>query len=1022
MTLPELSLKRPVLVLVLNLFLILFGILGFGFLGVREFPSVDPPVITVTTSYAGANPDIVESQITEPLEKAINGIAGVRSISSSSNQGKSQIRVEFELSANLDDAANDVRDKVGQALNGLPADIDAPPVVTKADANSDAILSMLVQSNTRTHLEVNDYATRIILERIQTIPGVSTVQIWGEKRYAMRLWLDPYKMKSMGIDPAQVAQALQREHVELPAGKITGIQTELTLKTLGQFKTAAEFEDLILVQDQFKTVRLRDIGRAELGAEKEETVLKESGIPMVALALVPQPGANYLEIAGEFYRRYELLKKEVPSDVRLDIALDSTVFIKKSIGEVAETLAIAVLLVILIVFLFFRNLSVAFRPLIDIPVSLISTFFVMYILGFSINVLTLLAIVLATGLVVDDGIVVTENIFKKLEQGKSRLAAVQEGAAEINFAVISTSIALAVVFLPIVFLPGFVGRLFREFGIVMATAILVSAFVSLTLTVVLNLWLAPKSGYKTSAFYIKTEPFFQRLNARYQESLTPFFTHSYLAWSIFGFSILGIFLLYKNTPKELAPLEDRSSLRAIVTAPEGVSYEYMFHYMDNLVNMCIDSVPEKTIVLSVTSPGFFGSGAPNTGFLRVRLKEAEYRERSQANIATKLTRDLNSLGQGRVFIAQEQTISTGNRLGRQLQLVLQHAQFDSIKAWLPTILDSMRASPKLAGIDVDLKFNKPENQIVVARGKAAALGISILDINNTLQLAFTGKRLGYFTKDGRQYPILVQMERSHRNEPKDILSLHILNSKGNPIPLENVVEIQEVSAAPQVYHYNRYQSATLQADPAEGIAMGDAIQEMNQIAESILPEDFSKEWTGPSRDFLESSGNTTLAFLFALLLVYLILAIQFESFTDPLIVMLTVPLALFGALYALWAFGFTLNIFSEIGIIMLIGLVTKNGILIVEFANQLQKQGFSKIEAAKRAAADRFRPILMTSMATALGALPIALSLGAGSESRQPLGTVIVAGILFSLILTLYLLPVFYANLSRSKRIQPTEL
>jgi len=541
MTLPELSLKRPVLVLVLNLFLVLFGILGFSYLGVREFPSVDPPVITVTTSYSGANPDIIESQITEPLEKAINGIAGVRSISSSSNQGKSQVRVEFELSANLDDAANDVRDKVGQALNGLPADIDAPPVVTKADANSDAILSMLVQSNTRTHLELNDYATRVILERIQTIPGVSTVQIWGEKRYAMRIWLDPLKMKALGVDPSQIAQALQREHVELPSGKIAGIQTELTLKTMGQFKTATEFENLVIVQNQLKTIRLSDIGRAELAAEKEETVLKESGIPMVALAIVPQPGANYLDIATEFYRRFDLLKMEVPADIRLDIALDSTVFIKKSIGEVAETLIIALFLVILIVFLFFRNLSVAVRPLIDIPVSLLSTFFVMYLLGYSINVLTLLAIVLATGLVVDDGIVVTENIFKKLEQGKSRRTAVKEGAEEINFAVISTSIALAVVFLPIVFLPGFVGRLFREFGIVMATAIMVSAFVSLTLTVVLNLWLAPKSENKPSAFYQKTEPFFQKLNAQYQSTLAPFFAHKFLAWTIFGLSLLGIF-------------------------------------------------------------------------------------------------------------------------------------------------------------------------------------------------------------------------------------------------------------------------------------------------------------------------------------------------------------------------------------------------------------------------------------------------------------------------------------------------
>lgn len=1015
MSLPELSLKRPVLVLVLNLFLIIFGILGFNMLGLREFPSVDPPVITITTSYSGANPDIIESQITEPLEKTINGIAGVRSISSSSNQGKSQIRVEFDLSSDLDDAANDVRDKVGQALNALPNDIDAPPVVNKADANSDAILSMLVQSNTRTHLELNDYATRIILERIQTIPGVSTVQIWGEKRYAMRLWLDPIKLKALHVDPAQVAQALLNEHVELPAGKITGNQTELTLKTLGQFKTAQEFENLIVLQDQFRTVRLRDIGRAELGAEKEETVLKESGIPMVALAVVPQPGANYLDIATEFYKRFEVLKKEVPADLRLDIALDSTVFIKNSIGEVVETLIIAILLVVLIVFMFFRNLNVALRPLIDIPVSLISTFFVMYALGYSINVLTLLAIVLATGLVVDDGIVVTENIFKKLEQGKDRFTAVREGAQEINFAVIATSAALAVVFLPIVFLPGFVGRLFREFGIVMATAILVSAFVSLTLTVVLNLWLAPKSGYKSGKLYQKTEPFFQGLTLAYQNSLAPLFEMKKLAWIIFGLATLGIGGLYVSLPKELAPLEDRSSLRAIVSAPEGVSYEYMFHYMDQLVQMSMDSVPEKTVVLSVTSPGFFGSGAPNTGFMRIRLSDPSQRKRTQQQIASKMMRDLNSVTQGRVFISQEQTISTGNRLGRQLQFVLQHSQFETIKAWLPNILDSLKASPKLMGVDVDLKFNKPENIIQISRSKAAALGLSIRDINNALQLAYSGKKLGYFSKDGRQYSILMQVDWQGRNEASDVLNLHVLNSKGKPIPLQNVAEVAEATASPQIYHYNRYQSATIQADPAEGVALGEAIQEINAIAEAVLPEGFSTEWTGPSRDFLESSGNSSYAFLFALLLVFLILAVQFESFTDPFIVMLTVPLALFGALYALWAFGFTLNIFSEIGIIMLIGLVTKNGILIVEFANQLQKQGFSKIDAAKKAAADRFRPILMTSLATALGALPIALSLGAGSESRQPLGLVIVAGILFSLLLTLYLLPVFYVQLSRSK-------
>src|SRR5574343_348306 len=588
MSLSSTSINRPVLATVMSIIIVLFGAIGYKFLGVREFPSIDPPIITVRTSYTGANPDIIESQITEPLEKSINGIAGIRSISSASNLGSSIITVEFNLDANLEESANYVRDKVSQAVRALPQDIDAPPTVAKADANSDAILTLTVQSTTKSHLEVNDYAENVLLEKLQTIPGVSTVQVWGQKRYAMRLWLDPIKLSAFKLTPLDVRTALDKENVELPGGKIEGNSTELSVKTNGRFTTEDEFNNIIIQSINNRTIRLRDVGYALLGAENEETILKESKIPMIGLALVPQPGANYIEIADEFYKRYDQIKNDVPKDIKLDIAMDNTKFIRKSITEVEETLFIAFFLVVIIIYLFFRDWLIAFRPLIDIPVSLIGAFFIMYIFGFSINILTLLAIVLATGLVVDDGIVVTENIFKKIEQGMNPREAAIKGSNEIFFAVISTSITLAVVFLPIIFLEGFVGRLFREFGVVVAGAVLISAFVSLTLTPMLNVKLQ-RSNHKHSRFYEITEPFFVWLNEAYNRSLRNFMKRKWMAITIIIVSFGLIYLIGSTIQSELAPLEDRSVMRIASTAPEGASYEYMEHYMDKVAQVVIDS-------------------------------------------------------------------------------------------------------------------------------------------------------------------------------------------------------------------------------------------------------------------------------------------------------------------------------------------------------------------------------------------------------------------------------------------------
>ncbi|SDL59688.1 efflux RND transporter permease subunit [Siphonobacter aquaeclarae] len=1016
MSLPSLSLSRPVLAIVMNIIIVLFGYVGFTFLGVRDFPAIDPPIINVRTSYAGANADIIESQITEPLEKAINGIAGVRSISSTSSQGTSNITVEFNLEADLEAATNDVRDKVSQAQRQLPNDLDAPPVVSKADANSDAIITMTVQSSTRNILQLNDYGTNVLQERLQTIPGVSSIQIWGEKKYAMRLWLDPAKLSAYNITAVDVLNALNTENVELPSGKIAGHATELTIRTFGRLTTEEEFNNIILRNTNGQVVRLSDVGEAVLGPENEETQMKGNGIPMIGLGIIPQPGSNYVAIADEFYHRLDAIKKDLPKDIHLDIALDNTRFIKKSITEVEETLIISLVLVVIIIYLFFRDWAIAFRPLIDIPVSLVGAFFIMYIFGFTINILTMLAIVLATGLVVDDGIVVTENIFKKLEAGMPRMKAAKEGSEEIFFAVISTSITLAFVFLPIIFLQGFVGRLFREFGIVVAGAVLISAFVSLTLTPVLNVLMSRKQ-HKNSWFYDKTEPFFRWMEEGYHQTLSSFMRVKWLAWVLIAGCFGLTYVLYNNIQAELAPLEDRSQFRVSITAPEGTAYDYMDDYVNRMGQFVIDSVPEKRVVLTMVAPGFSGAGAVNSGFVRIGLKEPTERKRSQQQIVEMINKNMKNFPEGKAFAIQEQTIAVNRRGGLPVSFVIQHNDFEKLKAMLPKFLEEASQQPSLQGVDVDLKFNKPELRIEIDRAKASELGVSVADISETLQLAYSNRRYGYFTMNGKQYQVMGEVFRKDRSQPVDLKTLYVRNSRGESIQLDNLVNINESTTPPQLYHYNRYKSATISAGLAPGMTIADGIKGMEAVAQKLKLTElgFATALSGSSRDYAESSSNTSFAFILALALIYLILAAQFESFLDPIIIMITVPLALAGALLSLWLFDQTMNIFSQIGMIMLVGLVTKNGILIVEFANEQRKEGLSKVDAAIEAATMRLRPILMTSLAMALGALPIAMSLGAAATSRIPLGIVIVGGIMFSLMLTLYVIPAVYALMSRRK-------
>ena len=1011
MTLSDIALKRPVGSIVLSLVIILMGAVGFNFLGVRLYPAIDPPVITVQTNYTGANDDIIESQITEPLEKSINGIEGVKSFSSQSATGTSTITVEFNLGADLEKAANDVRDKVSQAQKSLPQDIDAPPTVTKADANSDPIVMLSAQSTKMNAIELSDYAENVLQEKLQTIPGVSSVAIYGQQRPAMRLWLDPARMAAYGLTASDVDAALTKENVEMPGGKIRGDATELTVKTFGRLVTENDFNNLIIKQTDNQVIRLSDIGEAVVGPQDEESGSAVNGTTGVMMVLIPLPGANTIQIADEFYKRMDQIKTNMPKGMELNVARDKSIFVRQSVEDVIETLLISIFLVVIIIFLFFRNWIIALRPLIDIPVSLIGTFFIMYLFGFSINVLSLLGIVLATGLVVDDGIVVTENIFKRIEQGMNKFQAALEGTREIFFAVISTSLTLAIVFIPVIFLQGFTGRLFREFGIVVASAVLISALVSLTLTPVLNVFLGG-SGTHHSKFYIASEPFFVGIEKKYRRFLTFFIKNKWVAYSIIGLCVLLIVTISKTLKSELAPLEDHSYIRTSVTAPEGTEFSATKKIIDRIAAISSDKFPEAKYTLAR-----YGTGSStNSGFVISFLTDPSERKATQQDIYKKLSKFYDSIPEARVIASQEPTITTSSSRGLPVQFVLQNLDFDKIHKILPKFLEEAQNSPVFSNIDVDLKFNKPEVNIVVDRLKATSLGINEKDVSDALDLAYSGGRYGYYLKNNKQYYVIGQVVRDNRKTAANISSLYVRSNTGNMIQLDNLVSLQENSNPPILYHYNRYKSATVSANLADGKTLGEGIAEMQRIADKLLDPTFTTALSGPSRDFAESNSNISFALILALLLIYLILAAQFESFRDPFIIMLTVPMAIAGAMLSLWIFGQTLNIFSEIGMILLIGIVTKNGILIVEFANQKRALGMNKRLAAFESASARFRPILMTSLATIFGALPIALALGAGSTSRVSLGIVVVGGLCFSLLLTLFVIPVMYMIMSSNKK------
>ncbi|MFC5191421.1 efflux RND transporter permease subunit [Algoriphagus aquatilis] len=1011
-SLSSLSINRPVLAIVMSLVILLFGGIGISLLGIREYPSVDPPVINVSTSYVGANADVILAQITEPLEEQINGIQGIKSLTSTSADGRSNITVEFEVGADLEAAANDVRDKVSGAQRNLPPDAE-PPVVSKADADSQPIVGVNVKSDKRSLLELSEIADNVFKERLQTIPGVSRVQIWGEKEYAIRLRMDPLKMASYGITPMDVLSKVQSENVELPSGRIEGQSIELSVRTKSRLSSPQEFNDLIIKESATNIVRFQDIGTAELSALNEKTLLRRDGVPMVAVVLVPLPGSNNIEIADEFYRRLEGITKDLPADVGVEIGFDGTTYIRQSITEVQETIITAFILVVAIIFLFLRDWRTTFIPVVTIPISLIGVFFIMYLMDFSINVLTLLGIVLSIGLVVDDAIVVLENIYARIEKGEKPLDAAAKGSEEIFFAVIATTVALAAVFLPVIFLTGTTGRLFREFGIVVAGSVIISSFVALTMTPMLSARML-KHREKQNAFYNLTEPFFVWLNDLYDAALSKFMKIRWIAFPIIGLMGVGIYWFFSNLQTELVPIEDRSELRINMTGPEGAT----FSYMDNVINdlsaqiMSDLSDKERAGVISMTSPGF-GTANTNSGFIRLFLTDASQR-RSQQEIFNSINGKLKNVTAVRAFA--QQPVSVGDRRGGlPVQYVIQAPTLEKLKEVIPAFLEKANQNPAFIFTDINLKFTKPELEIEIDRERARNMGVSVQEIARTLQLSYSGQRFAYFIRGGKQYQVIGEMRLQDRNEPVNLRMLYVRGDNGQLVQLDNLVKVVEKSTPPQLYRFNRFVSATVSANLAEGYTIGAGLDEMDKIAAEVLDDTYSTDVSGPSKEFRESSNSLLFAFIFALVLIYLVLSAQFESFADPLTIMFTVPLAIFGALATLWIFDFTLNIFSQIGIIMLIGLVTKNGILIVEFANQRKAQGMDAYEAIYGAAVARFRPILMTSLSTILGILPIALALGAGAESRVPMGAAVIGGLTFSTILTLFVIPAVYTYLTSKK-------
>ncbi|HYJ17845.1 MAG TPA: efflux RND transporter permease subunit [Burkholderiales bacterium] len=1012
MVLSDLSIKRPVLATVMSLVIVLLGFLSYSTMAVREYPNIDPPVVSVRTVYKGATAQVIESAVTQPLEDSLSGIEGIKTIKSQSREEVSQITVTFLTSRDVDAAAADVRDRVSRIRKQLPAAIDEP-VVSKIEADAQAIIWIAVSSENKSPMEITDFADRYLTDPLKALPGVSSVIIGGERKYSMRVWLDRERLASQGLTVQDVEDALNNQNVESPGGRIESTSREFTVQPRTDLRSPEDFNNMIVSNATGYPVRLKDVGHAAPGPYENRKVVRVSGNDAIGLGIVKQSTANTLEVARGAKAVLPRLQATLPPGMKMWIAVDTSVFIEESIQAVFHTMAEALILVVLVIFLFLRSWRATLIPAVAIPVSVIGHFFFLKALGFSINTLVLLGVVLSIGLVVDDAIVVLENIHRHIEEGMKPVKAALLGSKEIGFAVIAMTITLAAVFLPLGFMTGNTGKLFTEFALTVATSVLVSGFVALTLT---PMMCSKLLTHGHGRFYTYTERFFEGMNNGYRRTLHLTLRHRWVIGLVFVAVLGGMVFVFKQLKSELSPIEDRGLFLAFVITPEGSTMQYTDAYM-RTVEEITKGIPEITTMFAVVAPGLDRPNPVNLGVAFAVLQPWSQRTRSQMTITKELTPKLYGGLPGALSFALNPPSLGQGFLTKQIEYVIYGTSYEELQGQVSKIMGKLSTFPGIIALDTDLKLNKPQLAVNINREKAADLGVSMEVIGHTLQTLLGSRDVTRYKHEGKQYDVVVQMEDSKRMQPTDLTSIYVRGNDGQLNQLSNLVQLQEAVAPKELNHFNKLRAAVINGNVGPTSTLGQALEHIDAVVKEEAPGVIT-DLDGQAREFREAGGQLYMTFLLALVFIYLVLAAQFESFVGPLVIMFTVPLAMTGALLVMWlnaviGNGGTLNVYSQIGLVMLVGLITKHGILIVEFSNQLRAKGMEKFEAVIEASTLRLRPILMTSAAMVLGALPLALATGAGAESRRAIGWVIVGGLTFGTLLTLFVIPTIYTVLMR---------
>ena len=1015
MTLSELSIKRPVFATVLSLLLVILGLMSLTLLPVREYPDIDPPVVSIDTNYRGASAQVVETKITQVIEERIAGLEGVEKLTSQSEDERSSINVQFSLSRDIDGAANDIRDRVSRVVGNLPEEADTPEIA-KVDSNTRAIMYINLTSDSMSNLELTDYGERVLIDRFSTVQGVARVRLSGARRYAMRIWMDRRALAGRGLTVADVESALRRENIELPAGRLESEQLEFTLRTQTGLVDEQSFRELVIGRGSDSAlVRLGDIAEVRRAAEDDRSVARANGIPAISLAIEQLSRANTVEVAKNVRDAIDDVRESLPPSVVLEVNYDRSLFIDASMREVFKALAFSLTLVLIVIYLFLGSLRATLIPALTVPISIISTFMVMLAMGYSVNVLILLGMVLAIGLVVDDGIVVLENIYRRIEDGQPKLLAALDGSREIQFAVIATTLVLAAVFLPISFVQGNVGRLFAEFGVSLAAAVGFSSIVALSLTPMLSSKILKGDAIRTG-LPRRVDNFFQALSIRYQALLRKSLERTWITLLFTAVVIALSVFLFKALPSEYAPKEDRGVFSVYMVGPEGSSMDYTDRYARQMEDILMEEVRAGNIMRAlIRLPGSWGGGEVNSARAIVLLEDWSKRSESAESIAGRVRQKLAVLPGVRTSVNTPQGLGIWG--GQAISMVLGGSEYDEIARWRDQIIERASANPKFKGLDSDYNERKPQIRVLVDRDRAATLGVSLQNIGRTLETMLGSRIVTTYVDRGREYRVILQGRQEDRATPSDLSNLYVRSeTNGRLVPLGNLVTLEESAGPRELNRFDRLRSITITGDLEGDFPLGQALDEIESIARDVLPPTARISWDGESREYKQAGGSLYWTFLIALVIVFLVLAAQFESFRHPFIIMMSVPLALTGALGGLWLFDQSINVYSQIGIILLIGLAAKNGVLIVEFTNQMRDAGEEFNEAIIKASAIRLRPVLMTSTCTIIGALPLVMSFGAGAESRIPIGIVVMFGVTISTLLTLFVVPAFYHLMARNSK------